>query len=204
MTDNQLFLITGIFVLVCSIFVVLLDRRSKKKGPIHFGQISLPLRIICFILGIIWGGFTLMGIWFAGKFSPLDAVISVILLVCAFFPQSKKEPSQEILPDATMPTSPESSADPYNFGNSQLVEDFHNKNSNSILRIGIYILIFGIFLLIVGGVWYLSKQTLNLGDFEVWIVLVIILMGQIGGIFSLYHFGKLLSRVSKNGEKPDK
>jgi hypothetical protein len=85
MSDNELFMITGIFVLICALFVVFLDRWSKRRASKKSSGYPILFRSICLIFGLLVGSFTVYLALSEGKLSIEMTLLTLLLLGCSFF-----------------------------------------------------------------------------------------------------------------------
>jgi hypothetical protein len=176
MSDNQLFLITGIIILAGALFVIYLDRRSKNKGPIKLGEIGLPLRILCFICGAVTGCMVIFEAMTTGQVTIIFVGLTFLLIVCAFYPGKRKEEN----PTSTYSSLQYPSIGPYEtytaFPNIKqkhsIIKKYKNPFSNSLVRI-ISILI-AIVLVIYGAFWLATHPVFM--DKYGWIIILIVFL----------------------------
>lgn len=188
MSDTWLFIITGAFLTFCGFLVYLLDRRTREKGPLEIGNIPNPMRIICFVAGILFS----IGFVVNQEFIGIGGLALFFFLIA--FVRRKK---------GTQTISPYSPNIPYQV--PSIISEPENENeishqekvfdmSNIFIR---WTVILSLTALLIGGIIWLSKHPPSIDNGGIVIVMLIIVGAPILNIVHLFWIGTQLSKNIK-------
>jgi hypothetical protein len=190
--------VTGGVVLFAIGIIGYLDWTSKHPGTYDRGM-PLPIRVLCFLCGLVMAVFGVFGILFTGGLSLIFVILSVFLFAAAFIkmgnkssvpPAQAQQPFERIQPVINQPPTIEGLDE--NNELSSLGNVFVNLLHKTAFRIPFMLLCFGLFM---WGAFLLAVNPSLLEKYGL-IVILILAVGYVGlRVISLKRLIKTINKT---------